>query len=288
MTTDKARTLLLDELERLLHGGKLEFAGVWRQPSAATLNLFQTESQHFEIVLSGKLPLLLPCDSGFEERLLHPGDVFHLAPGYGAGRRNDTSRELLVVNFHPEGVECYHSHHKFEKGEASSTRISYHSSIPMELGGMHLLHAFDFYLRERRDGILTPLFHQILSAIGDNLRCDRTGATTRMRLTYKTILRHMREKCLSPINRKTIAAEFNLSPDYLTHLFKKFNSSTFHAVLTGMRMEQAARCLRQPDLNVAQVSALCGFDEPSYFIKVFRHSYGMTPGEFRSREIGRQ
>jgi AraC-like DNA-binding protein len=48
-------------------------------------------------------------------------------------------------------------------------------------------------------------------------------------------------------------------------------------------MEQATSFLRNSGMNVNQAAFLCGFNETSYFIKVFRRFYGTTPSEYRAR-----
>ncbi|GGA86454.1 hypothetical protein GCM10011491_12620 [Brucella endophytica] len=35
-------------------------------------------------------------------------------------------------------------------------------------------------------------------------------------------------------------------------------------------------------MPIKEVSALCGFDDPNYFSKVFRRLYGTNPSDFRT------
>ena len=284
MNSEETRELLAKELDCVISGPSQSFYSVWDREPAPDAGIFLPEFPHFEAVLSGELPLILPSGGGARcVRVLRAGEALHLSPGYGCWRRMDTNRELLVVNFHRDGIECYISRHEFKNGAEKSVRSSYHSSAPIETGGMNLLKAFSFYSKAKRGEMLMPIFRLLLAAVKANLLNDMTGTEERTLLTYRMLVGHMREKCCTPISRKTVASEFGLSPDYLSHLFKKFGSEGFHASLERMRMEKAELCLKQRSLGIAQISKLCGFERPSYFIRVFRNRYGMTPGEFRSR-----
>ncbi len=48
------------------------------------------------------------------------------------------------------------------------------------------------------------------------------------------------------------------------------------------RMRRAASLLVSSGAAVKQVSRDCGFDDPNYFAKAFRKSYGASPTEFRT------
>jgi len=74
-----------------------------------------------------------------------------------------------------------------------------------------------------------------------------------------------------------------LSPCYLSHLFKEEIGCTIMEYLTKVRMEEAKKLLRHPQLNVVQVADRVGYSDPSYFTKVFKKSEGVTPTEFRHR-----
>ena len=47
-------------------------------------------------------------------------------------------------------------------------------------------------------------------------------------------------------------------------------------------MRLAVRLLQTSTASVKEISAQCGFDDVSYFCKVFRKVHSLTPGEYRS------
>jgi AraC-like DNA-binding protein len=47
-------------------------------------------------------------------------------------------------------------------------------------------------------------------------------------------------------------------------------------------MRRAASLLVSGAASVKEVSRACGFDDPNYFAKAFRRSFGASPTEFRT------
>ena len=51
--------------------------------------------------------------------------------------------------------------------------------------------------------------------------------------------------------------------------------------LKRIRIEKAKKMLENKVILVEQIAALCGFESPSYFIKIFKKETGLTPLEYR-------
>lgn len=58
--------------------------------------------------------------------------------------------------------------------------------------------------------------------------------------------------------------------------------STFKELLLHKRLDKAARLLRETRLTIQEVCAEVGYDNTSYFHRVFRRRYGKSPKEYRS------
>ena len=82
-----------------------------------------------------------------------------------------------------------------------------------------------------------------------------------------------------------VAARFGLSPQYFSSFFREHFGRTFTQHINSLRIEQAARLLRETDLPVMEVGFQVGFDNFSYFIKRFRQVYGVSPSNYRKKGI---
>ena len=79
-----------------------------------------------------------------------------------------------------------------------------------------------------------------------------------------------------------IAISVHLSPDYLGKIFKKETGETIQTYITRKRMEKARSLLLNTDKPVSQICFDIGFDNPSYFIRVFKDYNGITPKKYRN------
>ena len=74
-----------------------------------------------------------------------------------------------------------------------------------------------------------------------------------------------------------------LSPSYLSRIFKKETGYTINEYLIQVRIEKAKRLLHRKDLRVTDVADAVGFDDQSYFTKVFRRMVGTTPLKYKMK-----
>lgn len=78
-----------------------------------------------------------------------------------------------------------------------------------------------------------------------------------------------------------IAAQFYISPYYLSHLFKKTTNLSIVEYINGVRIMAAKNLLERGDLRVAGVSEETGFSTTAHFSRVFKESTGLSPQQYR-------
>jgi two-component system, response regulator YesN len=78
-----------------------------------------------------------------------------------------------------------------------------------------------------------------------------------------------------------VAEYLELSPSYLSVLFKKETGINFTSYITKKRIEEAKKLLVQTKLNLNEISRAVGFNDVKYFIKVFKKEVSLTPNQFR-------
>lgn len=85
------------------------------------------------------------------------------------------------------------------------------------------------------------------------------------------------------ISRDEIAAYVNLSPQYLSTVFKRETNCTLSDYIRNERISFAKRLLKQTNLPISMISENVGYDSLSYFSSVFRQIVGCSPREYRRR-----
>jgi AraC-like DNA-binding protein len=96
---------------------------------------------------------------------------------------------------------------------------------------------------------------------------------------------HIAKNFLRPIPESELALLCNMSPSRFCREFKAAFQVTFVEYLASYRMEQAKRLLGNPNMPVADVAAAVGFNDPSYFTRVFRRQEGVSPSEYRAANV---
>ncbi len=83
------------------------------------------------------------------------------------------------------------------------------------------------------------------------------------------------------ITENDIALEVNLSAKYLYKLFKKYKEVSPIEYLNSYRITRAQALLRETSLSVSDIADAVGYNDPSYFIRVFKKYCAVTPSKFR-------
>ncbi len=84
--------------------------------------------------------------------------------------------------------------------------------------------------------------------------------------------------------RDMIAGEFSLHPGYLGQLFSKETGTTVTKYISEVRLNEAAKLLNTTDESVGKIGEKVGFASEKYFLKKFKECFGMTPGEYRTKQ----
>ncbi len=83
------------------------------------------------------------------------------------------------------------------------------------------------------------------------------------------------------ISLDKVAREVNISPNYFSAMFSQEVGQTFVEYLTGKRIGEAKRMLRQTDKRSSEIAFAVGYKDPHYFSFVFKKVSGCTPSEYR-------
>ncbi|MGN0759639.1 MAG: response regulator [Candidatus Ventricola sp.] len=116
---------------------------------------------------------------------------------------------------------------------------------------------------------------------GNNLR-SRKLSTQEL---YDYAVAYISENYAQPLSTQSICDEIGISQTYLSRLFRKYSDTTINAFLTKCRMEAAMKLLREkPNLLLRDVAACVGYEDSSYFTKVFHQYTGKTPSQWTAVE----
>lgn len=81
-----------------------------------------------------------------------------------------------------------------------------------------------------------------------------------------------------------IAAAGKMSRSKCTRVFRKYMQKSPIEHVQQYRLERSVWLLKNTDLQFAEIAAMCGFNQQSYFNRLFAREYGMTPKQMRRKE----
>ncbi len=88
-----------------------------------------------------------------------------------------------------------------------------------------------------------------------------------------------------PLAIEELAARCDLSRTRFNELFRQVVGETPRTHVNRRKIDLACRMLAQPGRTVAAVAEELAFSSPQYFSSVFRKFRGMSPSEYRSRDV---
>lgn len=115
---------------------------------------------------------------------------------------------------------------------------------------------------------LVPEVHE--SGMKDN--------TTR---NIKTILDYIDINYMNTITIEELAASVDLSKHYFMRFFKKYMGMTCIEYINDYRLNVATNLLLTTSMRITEVAQSIGITNLSYFNRIFKKKYGMTPKEYR-------
>jgi len=87
------------------------------------------------------------------------------------------------------------------------------------------------------------------------------------------------------LSLKEIAKASGLSAPYFSTVFKEEMGENLSNYLNRLRVEKASAMLVTTDLPICDIAQSCGFEDQSWFSKIFKNNTGLTPGKYRERGI---
>jgi YesN/AraC family two-component response regulator len=79
------------------------------------------------------------------------------------------------------------------------------------------------------------------------------------------------------------AAQVNLSPSYLSKIFRREMGIGFITYLNKMRVEKSKILLQNRNIELVEAGGMVGYEDQSYFTRMFKRFTGIPPGKYREQ-----
>lgn len=82
---------------------------------------------------------------------------------------------------------------------------------------------------------------------------------------------------------KNIAEKLQISPQYLTRLFKENMGKSTVQYINGLRISKAKELMRGSTITMQEITYSIGLENPYYFSRLFKEYEGITPSEYKRK-----
>ncbi len=252
------------------------YANITRRNSFEMSHLHYHRCYEIYVVIEGEIELVI------QDKIFHggEGDVFLVPEGFFHRTACKKFCLRMVINFSREWLNSY-----FRESTVSE-----------------LLKCFDVFLIKldkkkiaeirnignkiqdynHNDGIHHALWmSEILYTLSENINYNYKESSITSSVLASEILSYVNENYKTLFEIGEIAEKFYISKVYLSRIFKKYTGVTVMTYLNNCKMKSAHSMLVETKKPISEIADECGFTSPSYFSKVFKKVYRMSPVEYR-------
>ena len=135
-----------------------------------------------------------------------------------------------------------------------------------------------YYLNQNTMGLL------LLQLLNHTDKIDRQNKNQFDNVITMNVLSYI-EANYKTANLTDLARSLNQSVFQLSKLVKSTTNSTFKDLLIQKRLNKATTLLKETDLTISDIITGVGYDNTSYFYRIFKSRFGISPSSYRRNRI---
>ncbi|SCY94894.1 two-component system, response regulator YesN [Paenibacillus polysaccharolyticus] len=101
------------------------------------------------------------------------------------------------------------------------------------------------------------------------------------KLNLEEVKQYMQQHCMEMITLEQLAQIFFVSKEYLSKAFKKEYDVNVTDYVVQLRMTKAKEWVMDDQIPFKHIAEMTGYEDVSYFYRVFKKHFGVSPGEMR-------
>lgn len=229
----------------------------------------------------------------FEMRTVNAGDIVIVLPGqlHSIEQKEDSRMEYENILFHPSMLISSEQdlcatrfilpfvNHTLATDTFLTSDINYYNEVSL------CIKEIDTLCDKRPVGyqlaVKGYLFHFIYHLV-TNQKDFIPNTNTKSLERLKIILKYVEENYEKPISIDDMARLTHYSKSHFMKFFKTHMNTSFIEYLNDYRLTIAARLLNSTDDSIINIASMSGFDNLSYFNRLFKRKFHTTPKKYRT------
>lgn len=123
----------------------------------------------------------------------------------------------------------------------------------------------------------------ILSNFSRLIKFNTNSADEKNKKLVQGIIAYIEENYAKDLSMDDLTERFRISKTYISRLLKLYTGKSFLENLTDIRFKQVEKLLLENKYKQYEIAEMVGYKDFSYYIKVFKKRYGITPNEYKKR-----
>src|SRR5665648_591361 len=124
------------------------------------------------------------------------------------------------------------------------------------------------------------LSNDLIDILSQNAGVSRYSGHSQL---IKSSLQYINQNYHGKLSLNTVATALHTNSSYLSMLFKRNLGVTFTEYLNQTRVAKCCSLLTTTNLSLSEIASKCGFEDQSYFSKVFKKEMNMSPKDYRNK-----
>ena len=237
-----------------------------------------------------------------KEELISAGDMVLLEPGSTHGLEKAVTEQFEIYNciFLPELIENRRTMLKNVKGFMEFMYLEpfkkgfnkLHLSGPVNLKALilleELLNEYEKKPRGYETAIKIMLSDLLVTLVRFNekqkaeLPASKSDGLNKQASAIMKSIEYIDSHFKQEISLDDISLnKTGITKEYYCNIFKKVTGKTFTEYINSLRIEYAAKLLSGTNKPITEIAYESGFNDLSYFNRVFKSAKGISPGSFR-------
>jgi len=138
--------------------------------------------------------------------------------------------------------------------------------------------AFSFMSQENNTSLLKDFVQNLLTEYSQLVANSKTSEENPL---ITKVCDYLDNNLKEDISLEQMANIINVSPFYLSKLFKEEKGITFINFISDKRLEKARDLLEHSDLSIKEITSEIGYNDQNYFSRIFKNKFGLSPKEYR-------
>jgi len=135
------------------------------------------------------------------------------------------------------------------------------------------------------NNLVENLIVLIIRAVNEKHKILNLSDTGLPAVLVKNVNDYINVNFSQKITLDDMARNFNVSLYHISHTYKQLTGSTPIQHLINRRIEEAKRLLVTTEMSIHDIAMRIGYENPNHFYLPFKKITGLTPNEYRKKEI---